>query len=262
LAVNPRDTIGRAIWTTGIYDLAASEALFRLAAPGALHLDIGANIGCMTGLLATRAGLSGQVIAFEPHPVVGERLAENLARFARLPNAAPVEFRAVALGDAAGEAWLIDPDGFGNNTGLARLASANEQGGTVVKVERLDDVLGDRTAVLAKIDVEGHEAAVLRGAPKALTEKRLRHVIFEEHGGPDAESVRLLLRAGYSVFQLGWKMSGPVLAELAAPTVCKKYEAPNYLATCEPERVRAALSRGGWHALTNRPLAAEPGSVS
>ena len=45
---------------------------------------------------------------------------------------------------------------------------------------RLDDVLGDRTAAVVKIDVEGFEAVVLRGASRALAEKRLRSIVFEE----------------------------------------------------------------------------------
>ncbi len=252
LEVDPRETLGRSLWTTGVYDLAASEVLFRLAAPGGLHLDVGANVGYMTSLLAFRAGPTGRVLAFEPHPVVGERLAKNVERIARHPHAAPVELHAVALSDADGDGRLIDPAGFAANTGLARLSTSGEVGGSPVRTRRLDDVLGERTAVVTKIDVEGHEAAVLRGAGRALAEGRLRHILFEEHGPTDAESFRLLARAGYALFQVGWRMSGPVLADLSAPPVCKPYEAPNYLATLEPDAARGACARRGWSVLKGR----------
>ena len=63
LEVDPRETIGRAIWTTGIYDLAVSETLFRLTRSGDLVVDAGANIGYMSGLLAVRAGVTGRARA-------------------------------------------------------------------------------------------------------------------------------------------------------------------------------------------------------
>jgi len=252
LEVDPRETIGRSLWTTGVYDLSASEILFRLARAGGLHLDVGANLGYMSSVLSFRAGSSGQVMAFEPHPVVAALLARNIERFARQPETAPVELHAVALSDTDGDGRLIDPDGFGANTGLARLAGSGESEGALVRTRRLDDVLAGRTAVVTKIDVEGHEAAVLRGAERALAEGRLRHILFEEHGPADAESFRLLARFGYSLFQVGWRMSGPVLADLAGPRVCKPYEAPNYLATLEPEAARIACAGRGWYVLRGK----------
>ena len=61
-------------------DLAVSEALWRLLDPGALALDVGANIGFMTNLMAWRSGPCGRVLAFEPHPEVFRSLAENVER--------------------------------------------------------------------------------------------------------------------------------------------------------------------------------------
>lgn len=253
LEIDPRETIGRAIWTTGLYDLAVSEALFRLTRPGCLCLDVGANVGYMTNLLAFRAGPGGRVFSFEPHPVVGAALARNLAGLARQPGAAPVTLFPVAVSDTSGDGRLVDPTGFDANAGIARLAFDGEPGGAAVRTVRLDDILGGETAEVVKVDVEGHEAAVFRGAEKALAEKRLRHLVFEEHGPPDAPAFRLLAGHGYAVFQLGWRFAGPVLAELSAPRVCKPYEAPNFLATADPDAARAALSAPGWRVLKGKP---------
>src|ERR1700682_4087610 len=58
--VHPEHHIGRAIWHLGLYDLAVTEALWRLVDSGELAVDIGANIGYMTGVMAVRAGASGR----------------------------------------------------------------------------------------------------------------------------------------------------------------------------------------------------------
>lgn len=109
--IDPRETIGRAIWTTGLYDLAVSEALFRLVRPGSVCLDVGANIGYMSSLMAFQAGSAGRVLAFEPHPMVGDMLAKNLDQFSRQSAAAPVTLHPVAVSDVAGDARLLDTDG-------------------------------------------------------------------------------------------------------------------------------------------------------
>lgn len=246
LEIDPRETIGRSIWTTSLYDLSASEVLFRLAQPGQLHLDIGANIGYMTSLLAHRAGASGEVLAFEPHPTVCERLTRNVERIRRTPGNGSVEVHRFALSDQDGVGHLSTPAGFEKNTGLAHISKPGDSSGVSITLRRLDDVLGDRTAVVAKIDVEGHEAAVLRGSQKLLAKKQLRHVLFEEHGGYEAESFRLLGSAGYTVYQVGWQMSGLRLAELSAKSICQPYEAPNFIATINPMELQKTCQAKGW----------------
>lgn len=255
LAVNPHETIGRSLWTTGIYDLAASEVLYRLARPGGWHVDVGANLGYMTALLAHRAGATGRVLAFEPHPLVATRLAENVARIVRHPGTAPVDVFPFALSDQDGESSLVEPSGFADNTGTARLANPDDVGGVGVPTRRLDGVLGGQLVQVMKVDVEGFEAAVFRGARDALAAGRIRHVLFEEHGGSEAESFGLLRDAGYALFQVGWRMSGLVLAPLDAPRVCKPYEAPNYLATLDPIAVQRILDVRGWRVLRRRAAA-------
>lgn len=102
------------------------------------------------------------------------------------------------------------------------------------------------------MDVEGHELAVFRGATTALAEKRIRHIIFEQHGPVDAPTFQILTGYGYAIFQLGWRFSGLVLADLSAPRICKPYEAPSYLATTAAALVRAAIATPGWHVLKGR----------
>jgi FkbM family methyltransferase len=244
LAVDPRETIGRALWTTGVYDIAVSELLYRLTPPGAVAVDAGANVGYMTGLLAVRAGPGGVVYAFEPHPTVADQLRENAARIARHPSAARVVVCAAALSDAPGEVRLVQPDGFAANHGLGRVGDG--PAGIPVEARRLDDAVPEGRIDVLKIDVEGHEPAVLAGAEGLLRGGQVRHVVFEEHGGPDGPTGRRLGAAGYALFQVGWRLGGLVLARPDAPPVCRPYEAPSYLATLDPAGAAAACRPGGW----------------
>ena len=60
MRVRPRETVGHIMWHLGVLDLAASEVCWRLLDPGETAVDVGANIGVMTGLLARRAGPTGE----------------------------------------------------------------------------------------------------------------------------------------------------------------------------------------------------------
>ena len=119
--------IGRCLGTTGIYDLAVSELLFRLIEPGDLVIDAGANIGYMSVLAATAGA---HVIAFEPNPALLPILRQNLGKRG--------EVRPVALGARRHTAVLIPPDPAAHNNGLGRLGSDAEPGAVPVQVETLD----------------------------------------------------------------------------------------------------------------------------
>src|SRR4051812_1763455 len=88
------EDIGRCIWTTGVHDLAVAEVLYRLTNKEFLALDIGANVGSMTGVLAWRAK---EVWAFEPNPDVFSRLKRNIEWIERTPGFAAVRPYEVAL---------------------------------------------------------------------------------------------------------------------------------------------------------------------
>lgn len=246
LTVNPGETVGRAVWTTGVYDIAVSEVLYRLVPFGGRAIDAGANVGYMTSLLAAKVGPPGRVESFEPHPVLGQRLRDNVRH-----AAAAVEVHALALSDAAGVARFVLPAGFSCNEGIGHLARGNQPPApdeTTIEVPTatLDGLFpNDRFDVL-KLDVEGHEAAVLRGARGLLGRGAVRHVVFEDHAIATSEAAEILHAAGYAVFQIGWALRGPVLAGLAAPRLCRAYEAPSYLATLDPAGATAALAPRGW----------------
>jgi len=246
LEVDTRETIGRSIWTAGVYDLAVVEILMRLADPEVLALDVGANIGAMTGALATRAG---QVWAFEPHPEVCRSLRANVGRFAGATGFAPTHVFELALSDADGEARLESPDGFDANRGLGRVTT---DAGLPVRTARLDSLLTDRNVGVMKVDVEGHELSVLRGAAEALAAGRVRNIVFEDHLGADSPVCRFLNNLGFQLFRIGWRLRGPLLAPLPSEEGRRAYEAPSYLATRAPNRAVDACQPRGWVCLRRR----------
>ncbi|QDT15495.1 FkbM family methyltransferase [Alienimonas californiensis] len=266
IAADPTKDIGRSVLTTGVYDLTLSEVVARLTPPGGRAIDAGANVGYVSVLAALCAGPGGRVDAYEPHPDLAPVAERNLRGAADAGPLARVAVHPVALGERPGRADLILPAGFGANDGLARLAEGasggSEQTGerrVSVDVRRLDDELnaeGAGGAVdLLKIDVEGHEAPLLRGAAEALAAGRIRHVLFEDHAVHDAagsEVTRLLEEAGFTLFSLGRTFHGLHVEPLAAGRLASSSEPPNYLATRDPEAALAALRPPGWRVLERR----------
>jgi FkbM family methyltransferase len=247
--VDPTRAIGRSIVTTGLFDLAVSEVLARLIDSGDTVIDAGANVGYMTVLAGTAAGRAGRVLAFEPHPELFEVLQRNAAYASRFGCA--IEARQVALGERQGLASLRIPASFAGNDGLATLVDGPAAGSVPVTVERLDDVVDGPVSVM-KLDVEGSEASVLRGAHRLLTGHRLRHIVFEEHDAGRSEVVRMLTDAGYHLFALGWRMRGLVIRPIEHGRATTPYEAPSYVATTAPDDVIARTARRGWRVLSPR----------
>jgi hypothetical protein len=98
-----------------------------------------------------------------------------------------------------------------------------------------------------KIDVEGHESAVLAGARDALTSGRVEHVIYEDVNGRDSAVHALLADAGYSIFALGWHTHKPALTSADdGPCIDRTCESPNYLATRSPATAVQRFRRWGW----------------
>ncbi len=251
IQINTEEDIGKAILRLGIYDLAVSEALWRLVDPGDLVLDVGANIGYMTGIMALRSGPAGKVLAFEPHPGLYEELLHNAALYAPRGRLAPIEVLPLALSDAAGEAYLEAGEEFGRNRGVARLTSRD---GAALRVQATtaDQVLAGAAPGLMKIDVEGHERRVLAGARDALAGGRIRTIIYEAYGD-EARSIEDDLQAfGYTVFGLGRDFFGLRLEPSGRPPQLPPYDAPSYLATRDPaDAVRRCAARG-WRVLHPR----------
>jgi FkbM family methyltransferase len=134
--------------------------------PGDLFVDVGANIGIYTLLIASHGC---DVIAVEPARDARRLLEVNLGLNGRKATIVPA-----ALGRVPGQGALTAE--LGSMNYLVPNATEPEAPGepvTEVAVTTLDDVLGDRTAAGVKIDVEGFELDVLLGASRTLGEQRV-----------------------------------------------------------------------------------------
>src|SRR6266446_10443872 len=153
--------------------------LEKVLSPGKVFIDVGANFGVYTLVASKLAGAAGRVIAIEPTAQSFAVLRQNIA-LNHLANVRAFQF---ALAQRRGKAWLYHGwDPVGNSLGKDPLCG-NE--GEEVQTEALDKLLEekgiDRVHAI-KIDVEGAEELVLRGAIRCLTRNR-PIVIFEFNPG-------------------------------------------------------------------------------
>lgn len=162
-----------------------------LSMPGRLSVDVGANHGVYAVVMARHAP---RVLAVEPNP--------RLARLLRRGLPANCTVLACALSDAPGTAELRVPlvDGH-EDSYLASLDGQTAGPSRLYRVElrTLDDCVREPVGLL-KIDVEGHEIAVLRGAGRVLREDGPNLLIeAEERHRPGAVATvaALLAEHGY-----------------------------------------------------------------
>jgi FkbM family methyltransferase len=195
-------------------DDASVAALGAIAARSLTIIDIGANVGRYAWFLRRHAPAEARLFALEPHPGAVELLHRV---FDGRPRSTILE---LAASDTDGTAGLVVPDGaFGSPvSGLAWIdtrgvagPAANGQSEQVIHIRRLDGLVADGRITLTgpvfiKIDVEGGERRVLRGATDLL--RSHRPIIYFEcqatslaRQGETPDAVWTDLRqAGYRMF--------------------------------------------------------------
>lgn len=174
LYVDPADAaVSTQVTNTGTYEPHVSAVLRQLVRPGMVVLDVGANIGYHTMLLSGLVGPQGRVLAFEPN---GDNARLILAT-TKMNGVRNVSLFPLALDSQAG--WADFTAHVGSNGGLIRSEAVNyvERSAMVVPTVRLQDVVRGTVAAM-KIDVEGAEGRVLRGAVDVL--ERDRPIVVSE----------------------------------------------------------------------------------
>jgi len=166
-----------------------------LLAPGQTAIDIGANLGFITAMLASIVGPDGRVLAFEPAPAVFVKLQKTLA-VNGLDQVTPMNF---GCGAARSVTRLHQVN---RSSGNASIVSGGRDAGEI-RLERLDDVAqawATRVSLL-KIDTEGYEPEILQGARRLIADHR--PIIYLEMGGDyvasTLRSMELLAEAGYGI---------------------------------------------------------------
>jgi FkbM family methyltransferase len=182
----------------GLHEFKDMAFLLHYLRKSDLFVDIGANVGSYTILAAAAVG--SVAIAIEPVPQTFDRLIDNV-RANRAESA--VQCRRIGISDSPGVLRFTSK----HNT-MNRVLAPNEHCPEAISVEvlDLDSVLLNLEATLMKIDVEGYETNVLRGAVKTLGNSKLKAVIIELNGsgaafGYDERSIVVLMREfGFRTF--------------------------------------------------------------
>jgi FkbM family methyltransferase len=196
--INRKDIyIGRSLEIYGEHGGLEAAFLKSLVNPGDHVIEVGANIGAHTVGLAKTVGAGGRVDAFEAQRACFALLQAQIA-LNRLYN---VHGYCCAVGQSTGQLWVpvVNYAEYGNFGGIALLSSPLDET-EPVDVITLDDKIGDCDCTLLKIDVEGMEEDVIRGATKLIT----KHfpLIYVENDRIDKSKslVALLQRLGYRLW--------------------------------------------------------------
>ena len=156
------------LWGQWWYDTKCTDPVWvemgwirdNLIKPGDIIVDCGANHGATTIVLSHWTGEMGRVIAFEANPKNASIAAKNL-EMNKIKN---VEFHAKAVGNHTGKVWITAETN-------AKVSTSFRRGEVEVPVVRLDDLFADRAPDLLKIDVEGYEVEVIRGASNLMKKR-------------------------------------------------------------------------------------------
>ena len=157
----------------GFWEPHVEQVLRRFLAPGSVFVDIGANVGWHTALASAIVGDRGLVYAIEPNPDNARLIAHTIDRN-HLSN---VRLVPLALGESTG--FAAYRSAIGSNGGFLGLeeSSSIDPNVTIVPTIRFDDLDIARVDVI-KIDVEGAEPIVLRGARETI-ERDHPVIVFE-----------------------------------------------------------------------------------
>jgi FkbM family methyltransferase len=161
--------------------------------PGDVFVDVGANVGSYTVLAAL---LGARVVAVEPIPETFAGLMANI-RLNGMDSA--VTAHRLGISDRSGVLRFTIENGTVNHV----MAGGDQVAGTEVPVATLDSILTGVSPAVIKIDVEGFELAVVKGAARTLQNPSLLAVIMETNGSgmrygiPDSQLFELMRTFGF-----------------------------------------------------------------
>ncbi len=189
-----------------------------LLEPGGSVVDVGTNHGVTAALFAKWVGPTGRVIAIDG-------LSKNVATArenAELNRVSNIRFVHSAIGSRNGSVEFMDQPNGGVLT-----RSGGSRRSVTVPLRTLDDLLGDERVSFLKIDVEGHEIEVLKGAAKVLEsapnlDLEIHCAMFDDPAQAVKDTLELI---GSQRYQLHWQVSFD-----GTPTAHTAHTTPEYVA--------------------------------
>jgi FkbM family methyltransferase len=196
------------LFVDGIYEPATDAYLRTVLEARDVFVDVGANIGVFALRAARRVGNTGRVLAIEASPNVFRYLVKNI----ELSGLANVKAIHCAASDHHSEG-LSFWEAPRSNFGMGALVPQFEAAPHFVPCRTLDELLGlagIKHVSLLKVDVEGAEADVFRGALRFLRSSPAPIIIFEFCDWAEArfpgrrpgDSQRVLMHLGYEIWRL------------------------------------------------------------
>jgi FkbM family methyltransferase len=174
-----RDNLQKRLYLVGAYESLTLRALRSLVRPGDIVLDVGANIGAIALPIARNLLGSGRVIAVEAAVETAAQLRSHVVDNGLDDRVQVVQ---TALSDRIGSARLRRGDFGAGDVGTLTLEGEEQLHGDPVPLTTGDELrqrLGVERFDVLKIDVEGHEMAVLAGLSQTFAERPPRVVLLE-----------------------------------------------------------------------------------
>lgn len=206
---NLQETIGFALCVDGVYEPMLMRVMLDRLPPGSVFIDVGACLGTFTVPAAKSVGECGRVLAIESSPIIPRYLEDNV----RANDLRNVILEPHAVSDRAGDTvkfFQAPMACYGSSSCLERPGVSP----IAVRTVTLDDLVQQHRlghADLIKLDVEGYEAAVLRGGRRLLSATTPAPIVCLEFyaeaearipGGRVGDAQRILRQLGYEIWRL------------------------------------------------------------
>lgn len=209
ICIRPGDlAVGATIAYYKTWEPHVTQALQSLLTPGAVFIDIGANIGYFSLLAAPLVGEQGTVIAFEPNPDNCFLLAHSI----RANGYTNIHVLPYAVTERAETLGLFAPFPLSNGQIISFLEASGqkEKVAHIIGSVALDDFLGDVERIdIIKMDIEGAEPQALRGMyrllqlhrPSLITEFNPTAIEMTSHVTPES-FLEQIKESGFDLFLL------------------------------------------------------------
>ena len=203
LVPNLVENIGFEIFINGIYEEETSDFIARRLPPGGVFLDLGANIGAISvPLHKKRKDIT--MVCVEAEPRIFSYLQENLNRNGVM-NVHAVN-NALFYNDNEEMNFFSPEDKFGKGS-LSPVFTDKAVKVTTVKVDTLIDRLSLPTPAFIKIDVEGYEYHVFKGATALLSRADAPDILFEFADWAEEHAEGIAIGAAQQqLFDLGYRL--------------------------------------------------------
>lgn len=202
------------------YEHETTSFLIRTLRPGDHFVDVGANAGYFALLASSLIKKSGSVLAAEANPASADLVRSSVAlNTATLDNPANVTVETVAVSDHAGRV-VFGTEGPRNSNGSVIVGKTAADAVELVSNDTLTEFIVDCVTLetlverhgmphirAIKIDTEGHELSVLKGAASLLRQGRIDFIVCElnlpglQRNGTDQNTLRAFVQQyGYQTF--------------------------------------------------------------